>query len=404
MIKSRDKNMEPVWSKKGMRIYHGDWLKVLKKLPEKSVHCVTTSPPYWGLRDYGNDKSLELGCEKTPKEYVERMVQGFQQIYRVLRDDGCVWLNLGDTYNGGSPGGVSKIQNSNKGSFGAKRNKITLKSGNLVGIPWMVAFALQADGWILRQDIIWNKPAPTPEPVRSRCTKAHEYIFLLTKSMKYFFDPEPIREAVVPGFSGRARFPPHGDHVKAEGHKAHREQYYAEVCGANKRDVWTVASQGYADAHFATYPMKLIEPCILAGTSEKGCCPECGKPWIRITEKTKLKRKRPREFVKRTGQAGTGNKCNNTVAGTSSKTIGWQPTCDCNAGDPVPCTVLDPFLGSGTTLLVASKHFRYGVGIELSEEYIELAKKRIGSEINRPNFFRPEPEKKPQRRPRVRLF
>lgn len=229
----------------------GNCRETLKTLPDESVHCVVTSPPYFGLRDYGEDE--QIGLEATPDDFVQALVEVFREVRRVLRDDGTVWLNLGDSYAGSGKGrngdGTSAASPTSKQatSRGTTEGVLTktvnhgLKQKDLMGIPWRVAFALQADGWYLRQDIIWSKPNPMPESVKDRCTKAHEYIFLLTKSPKYFYDEEAVKEVGVD-----------------------------ETTTRNRRSVWTVTTKPFKGAHFATYPPDLIEPCILAGCPEGG--------------------------------------------------------------------------------------------------------------------------------------
>lgn len=304
-------------------IYIGDCLKILKALPDKSVNCCVTSPPYFGLRDYGH--ADQIGNESTPDKFVSRLVDVFAEVHRVLRDDGTLWLNLGDSYArgfcGGSPGTKSA---SNAGSY-TNRNlgKIPegLKSKDLIGIPWRVAFALQSFGWYLRQDIIWAKPNPMPESVTDRCTKAHEYIFLLAKSEKYFYDQDAILEPAQYGEEHARKATSWGTNRKHP-NKFNVEKYAFTgennttrkmldgSHGRNKRSVWTVTTKPFSGAHFATFPEELIMPCILAG------CPEGG-------------------------------------------------------------TVLDPFGGAGTTALAAHKHNRNAVLCELNPEYAELARARI---------------------------
>lgn len=236
-----------------MKIYTGDALAVLRKMTAASVQTCVTSPPYWGLRDYG--VKGQIGLEKTPGEYVEKLVTVFREVRRVLKDDGTLWLNLGDSYAGGGPHHGAK----NTGKSATNRGSITgidrlpiagLKSKDLVGIPWRVAFALQSDGWYLRSDIIWAKPNPMPESVRDRPTKAHEYLFLLSKSPRYYYDADAIREPCVDGM----RMPKKWNNPK----------------GKNKRTVWTITPKPYRGAHFATFPPQLIEPCILAGAPAGG--------------------------------------------------------------------------------------------------------------------------------------
>ena len=300
------------------RIIPGDCIEGLRTLPDASVHCCVTSPPYWGLRDYGHNG--QIGLESTPEAYVARMVEVFREVRRVLRDDGTCWVNLGDSYNGiGGPGkqdGGPIGPTAAVAIVGTKGRRIGgLKAKDLVGIPWRVAFALQADGWWLRQDIIWHKPNPMPESVRDRCTKAHEYVFLLTKSERYFYDADAVSEPAV--YAGKrvvlsdkslSRGQAKGAGVNPSGNALVDSVVVKDR--RNKRSVWTVATRSYSGAHFATMPTTLVEPCILAG------CPEGG-------------------------------------------------------------TVLDPVAGSGTTLAVGAELGRSGIGCELNPEYIELAEQRI---------------------------
>ena len=240
-------------------ILTGDCIEQMKTLPDESVHCCVTSPPYWGLRDYG--RVGQIGLEPTPEAYVAKMVEVFREVRRVLRDDGTCWLNLGDSYAGGKQGndsfgdGTSTLNNGGKNTktgekMPSKQRKPPpgLKPKDLVGIPWRVAFALQSDGWYLRQDIIWSKPNPMPESVTDRCTKAHEYIFLLAKSAQYYYDAEAVKENI--------------------GEESRRSKSFRN--GRNKRSVWTVATAPYSGAHFATFPPALITPCILAGCPQGG--------------------------------------------------------------------------------------------------------------------------------------
>lgn len=330
----------------------GDCRDMLKTIPDKSIHCCVTSPPYWGLRDY--KVSDQIGQEKTPEMFVENMLSVFREVKRVLRDDGTLWLNLGDTT-------VNK---------------------QLQGIPWRVAFALQADGWFLRQDIIWAKPNPMPESVTDRCTKAHEYIFLMTKSARYFYDAEAVKEDFADERNGNP-----GGYKWAYTSGSQRNDHglvksggvwnaNGNKTGRNKRSVWTISGKPYKGAHFATFPPDLIEPCILAGTSAEGCCKICGAPWERVAERRQLKRDRPNAYTKRTGQDGTGNVCANDVAGVSVKTVGWQPICQCNTTEKSRCVVLDPFNGSGTTGEVARMNGCDYIGCELNPEYAKLSRNR----------------------------
>lgn len=236
------------------QIIQGDCIEGVKTLPDGCIHTCVTSPPYWGLRDYGHDD--QIGMEKTPEQFIEKMVNIFREVRRVLRDDGTVWLNLGDTYAGYWGDATAKRENrpsladtswtngfcmNKKPKFHDAFGNMKIKPKDLVGIPWRVAIALQADGWYLRQDIIWHKPNPMPESVIDRCTKAHEYIFLLSKSSKYYYDGNAIKEQTVSGEEKK-----------------------------NKRSVWSVNNRGYKGAHFATFPKELIEPCVLAGCPKGG--------------------------------------------------------------------------------------------------------------------------------------
>lgn len=381
----------------------GDVLNVLKTLPEKSVQCVVTSPPYYGLRDYGIDG--QIGLEETPEKYVNKLVLVFREVRKVLKDDGVLWLNLGDSYAGSGRGlmgdgtpsdrGNAK-QGTNRGTTVGKFNKPDwgLKPKDLIGIPWMVAFALRADGWWLRSDVIWNKTNPMPESVTDRPTKAHEYIFLLTKSAKYYYDAEAIKEPLSEGTAERYQYgfggPEKKQAIVESGNwhtgKNGRDNLQGGMklgCGRNKRSVWTVSTKPYKGAHFATFPPKLIEPCILAGSSEKGQCPKCGKAWVRVLEKaftdhdgeTKSEYEKGttanrlallRQAARREGHEYSGEK----------KTLGWEAQCNCDEF-PVPQIVLDPFSGSGTTGQVAVEHCRNYIGIELNPKYIELSKERL---------------------------
>jgi DNA modification methylase len=402
---------EPYWQSRGSRhrVYLGDVLTVLRTLPENSVHCVVTSPPYWGLRDYGTATweggeaecdhkappsggmtkgsglvgtgnrggfsvdgqfrstcgkcgarriDSQLGLEPTPEAYVANMVAVFREVRRVLREDGTCWLNLGDSYAAGGSGG-SSTKSTLQGYTGpdCKQARMVqeptqrkappgLKAKDIVGIPWRVAFALQADGWWLRQDIIWHKPNPMPESVTDRCTKAHEYVFLLTKSARYFYDAEAVKEKGVLDAGMKRNFMANPDRNEKDGRKG------VEVDGTrNKRSVWTVATNPYSGAHFATFPPALITPMILAGTSQEGCCRACGSHWERAGDI-------------------------------------WQPTCECNAGDPVPCVVLDPFLGSGTTMVTAHSLGRNSIGIELNQQYVDdLIVPRVADETVQMTFL-----------------
>jgi DNA modification methylase len=253
-----------------LQILCGDSLEVLKTLPDESVNCCVTSPPYYALRDYG--MAGQIGQENTPEAFVNKLVLLFREVRRVLRNDGTLWLNLGDSYVGTGDKGNHKDPKNPKGrnAQSVSKNRIVegLKSKDLIGIPWMVAFALRADGWYLRQDIIWHKPNPMPESVTDRCTKAHEYIFLLTKSAKYYYDHEAIK---VPskqdwGTRDRTNGKYHNEGSGLQPHSGLTKSYPM----ANKRSVWSVTTKPYKGAHFAVFPPDLIEPCIKAGCPKDG--------------------------------------------------------------------------------------------------------------------------------------
>ena len=303
------------------QVLEGDCLDTLKTLPAESVHTCVTSPPYFGLRDYGVEG--QLGAEPTPDEFVEALVRVFREVRRVLRDDGTVWLNLGDSYStdakwGGSTSGKAAKGIHGAGGGGRSKVRTGIPDKNLIGIPWRVAFALQADGWYLRQDIIWHKPNPMPESVRDRCTKAHEYVFLLSKSPKYYYDHEAAKEPATSTHAAGNKRHKYADQYAAEKEVTQQHRTKAGLTALagvegktrNRRSVWSVGSRPYKGAHFATFPPDLIQPCILAG------CPEGG-------------------------------------------------------------TVLDPFGGSGTTAGVALAHGRNAVLCELNPEYAALTPARV---------------------------
>lgn len=306
-------------------ILQGDVCEQLAKLPSESVQCCVTSPPYWGLRDYGVDG--QLGLEKTPKEYVAKMVEVFREVRRVLREDGTLWLNIGDSYASFRDGKATPdtTRGDDTGTLvpkGSARNRMSstfvgssIKHKDLVGIPWRVAFALQADGWYLRQDIIWHKPNPMPESVRDRCTKAHEYVFLLAKSASYFWDRRAMNEPASwmrdnnPSWAAKRATTNAQKGCENRNAKSAGFTGWKPANGRNRRSVWTIATKPYHDAHFATFPPELPRLCISAGSK---------------------------------------------------------------SGD----TVLDPFAGSGTTGQVANELGRNAVLIELKPEYCVLIRKR----------------------------
>ena len=379
-----------MWQSGDVTLYQGDCLEMLKTLPDGCVHCVVTSPPYWAMRNYGVPG--QLGLEPTIKEYVANLVAVFQEVRRVLRDDGTLWLNMGDCYSGswGAMSHTPGSKNADRMGYQSKPANATiagLKPKQLVGMPWRVAFALQADGWYLRRDIIWHKLNPMPESVTDRPTTAHEYIFLLSKSERYFYDAEAVREPQTGNAHSRGngitpKSAPTGGPIRAN------TSFHAATAGLvvipggrNKRSVWSIACEGFHGDHFAVFPQKLVDPCILAGTSAHGCCPYCGAPWVRVIERTTEPRRGMRGSRFDAGKTARRDGGNRTQPGERYETraIGWRPSCKCNAGKPVPCTVLDPFGGSGTTAVVAVKHGRRAILIELNPEYCGMAQKRIAA-------------------------
>ena len=299
------------------KIEFGDCRETMRRWANEGVKAQTcvTSPPYYGLRDYGHEG--QIGLEETPEEYIKAMVEVFRCVWDVLSDDGTLWLNIGDSYCGtGSKGEWVDPKNPNgrNGQVISKTQKLFgYKSKDLIGIPWMLAFALRADGWYLRQDIIWHKPNPMPESVKDRCTKSHEYIFLLSKSDRYFFDSEAMREPAI--HAGKVAHNGGASKGMCKGYDGHRTRAGLQTPKPvgdtrNRRSVWTVTTKPYKGAHFATFPPDLIEPCILAGS-------------------------RPNDIV------------------------------------------LDPFMGSGTTAQVALQHGRKYLGCELNQEYEQLQNDRI---------------------------
>lgn len=362
------------------RLLVGDVIEKLRELPDECVQMVCTSPPYWGLRDYG--VAGQIGLEPTIGEYVARLVAVFREVRRVLRDDGTLWMNLGDSYNANTGAGFN---GNAKRPDAARETRIAGGTGlapkNLIGQPWRVAFALQADGWYLRSEIVWAKPNPMPESVTDRPTKSHESIFLLTKSARYYYDAEAVREPGKDwGQRDRTNAKHNSEGFRAAGQPPHRGLTDGNAsAGRNLRSVWTIPTAPYPEAHFATFPPEIPKRCILAGTSAKGACVECGAPWER---KTKV----VAEVKRRSGGHDKGTKAdnyrndNNRDTMAVRQTTGWRPTCDHTDAPTVPCLVLDPFLGSGTTAAIAQSLGRSWVGIELSPAYAELARKRIGAQ------------------------
>jgi DNA modification methylase len=378
------------------KLIAGSALETLQKGREKSIQCVVCSPPYFGLRSYleagDDDKHLEIGTEESPEQYVANLVEVFREVKRLLRDDGTLFLNLGDSYAGSNKGTMAdgsvvggKKQHTNKGTMLGEIHKTPtfdgIKAKDLIGIPWMTAFALRADGWYLRSAITWCKGNPMPESVTDRCTSATEMVFMLTKNRKYFYDNEAIKEPSVSdhssgnGFKRNARL----TYSDSNGARGSDEQWQDVGGTRNRRNWWAVNAQPYKEAHFATFPKALIGPCILAGTSEYGACAKCGSPWKRIVKKEMP----PLRKVHTNGPVGGhgllgGNRFDEPIRTT---TTGWQATCACECDDVRPCWVLDPFCGAGTTGVVALEHGRRFIGVDLNPAYIKLSENRIQKEI-----------------------
>ena len=408
----------------------GDAREALRDLPDGSVHCVVTSPPYWGLRAYKGDPGM-IGMEPTFDEHLENLVSVFREVRRVLRDDGTLWLNYGDAYaaaRGGThmpaetlAGGVGgytedgeRTNRNRDDGYSPRRDaqRMGYKHKDLMMMPARVALALQADGWWLRSEVVWHKPNPMPESVTDRPTSAHEKLYLLTPSARYFYDAEAVRtEEVLPGDSDRRKrrqkwdnksAPDRGQPTKAGIRPLSPDEDYEGVApgasrrppkggqaewdatgvtGANLRNVWRIPTAPYKDAHFATFPPALVEPCIKAGTSEKGVCAGCGAPWKREVDTPRIpdevrNRRKDQKMGFHPRQVGSGTKMNKWRNENPPTTTGWLPTCECNA-ETVPAVVLDCFGGAGTVGLVADRLQRDSVLIEISDEYAAMACKRI---------------------------
>jgi DNA modification methylase len=373
----------------GERLWHVqtcDVLDGLRSLPDGCVQCCVTSPPYYALRDYGIDG--QIGLESSLGDYLNKLTEVFREVRRVLRDDGTFWLNIGDTYCTDSKwGGSSSNKNETEVGYAKRGRKwnTNCKDKDLLGVPWLLAFHLRNDGWWLRSEIIWHKPNPMPESVNDRPSKSHEQIFLLSKSRHYFYDAEAVKEAQSPGTF--ERFGTDG-HRTGSGQKQidspnglirDKSAYSAAIMpnGRNCRSVWSIAINGFKEAHFATFPPAIPETCLKAGTSAKGCCSVCGTPWERVTESERLPT-RPGDGSKVHGNGSevTGNRDPERHV-TTTKTTGWQPGCECKAA-VLPCLTLDVFNGAGTSGLVAAKGLglRY-IGFELNPEYADMARRRI---------------------------
>ena len=455
-----------------VKILTGNAIDKLRELPDQSVHCCITSPPYWGLRSYKGDPGM-IGMEPTFDEHLDNLVSVFREVRRVLRDDGTLWLNYGDAYAGSwgnyhptGEGGQRDKQTErwDRPAYGDKTmlppaaKTKQFKPKDLMMMPARVAMALQqpwlkckgclqvnhktkwgifpngrlicpscekskgsdidTHGWWLRSEIIWHKPNPMPESVTDRPTSAHEKIYLLAKSPRYFYDVEAVRTPMAdstierlsqPGFDLQQGGPKdtktgnrshrkvaenlkkkldpwHGGKFDRHGHERHHYEHRVvppeqQTMGANLRNVWKISTHSYPGSHFATFPPDLVEPCIKAGTSEKGVCGECGAPWVRLVEKSGGST--GKSWHNHEDDQGRGNRtegrCTTAAWEDGSYkvvTAGWNPPCNCNA-TIVPAKVLDPFCGAGTVGLVASRLQRDAILIEISSEYADMSRKRI---------------------------
>ena len=432
-------------------IHVGPAIEKLKEMASKSMHCVITSPPYWGLRSYKGDPGM-IGLEPTWDDHVENLLAVFRECRRVLRDDGTLWVNYGDAYAGGgrgqkTDGAVGRADAHNGGEHPKGWRKGGWKAKDLMMMPARLAIAMQDDDWYLRSEIIWHKPNPMPESSTDRPTNAHEKIFLFSKRPRYFYDHVAVRtglaESTIERFGPggrrdfrtgfrtgvayvnqngplddlntpgkqRERWPGIGKkHAKLRNKQDQQEdmqvnagvnlrnvwspgkhgpnpdrrdggrRQVAPVGSGNLRDVWKQSTHSYKDAHFATYPPKLIEPCVKAGTSEKGCCSSCGAPVVRIVEKSGGAT--GQSWHDHSDDATKGQRATSTKSkgghGYRVDTTAWRKTCGCRAAT-VPCRVLDPFAGSGTTAIVANSLGRDAVLIEISEEYADMARRRLAA-------------------------
>lgn len=383
-------------------IHNLDAKELLSQLPDDSIHCVVTSPPYWSLRDYGVEG--QMGMEDSAAEFVSGMVALFEEVRRVLRPDGVCWVNMGDSYVAAPAGTPSKdyIVNQTKGDGAYARryrnnhagtldkandarqqtgwNGTGLAPKNRLGMPHRLVFGLQYAGWIWRDEVIWHKPNPMPESARDRTTKSHEYVFMLTKRPNYWYDAEAIREPQESADRSKfydidapkGKIPTWGLDGSQSLREKGRPARLLNPSGRNRRSVFTIPTEATPFAHFATFPRALIEPFILAGCPAKVCA-ACGKPWVREVERT------PSGDLRKSGYE------DDVIKGrrdwphnyTPPKTLGFKPACKCDCPDTVPGIVYDPFMGSGTTALVARRLGRQYLGSEINPEYHALALSRL---------------------------
>lgn len=412
----------------------GDAVSRLRELPDNSVHCCVTSPPYFGLRSYGiGAENGEIGLEETPEAFVSGLVAVFQEVRRVLRKDGTCWINIGDGYaqtgSSGPNSGLAKLadkwaprtnpRNPNRDDTGEvpRAKTRTLSAGtkhkDLIGVPWMLAFALRADGWYLRSSVIWSKSSCMPESVKDRPSSSREDVFMLTKTDRYFYDDFAVSEESSPNTNSRIstaaqlrgaiRVPVLADpkmEVAGSGVKNNNSMDAAMAimpARRNLRNVWFINPEPLKIKHFAAFPTRLASRCIQASTSEAGCCRACGAPFRRLVEKgapdaahmaacgadsTGVYAGEPQKDYDSAGAQNASDTKRRILEGMRTKvTVGWEATCTCNAlGQPVPAIVLDPFSGAGTTALAATRLGRDAIGIDLNGSYNDLAATRLRDE------------------------
>lgn len=420
------------------RVLVGSCAAALHELPDASVHACVTSPPYFRLREYDAvahwpevtytpmpglapvtipAQECELGLEDDVSAYVGHLVHVFRCVHRVLRDDGTLWLNLGDTWaasgkRGGTRSGFNERWHGRPESSSGRparteghvpdpRIPTGLKRKDLIGVPWRVAFALQADGWWLRSEICWEKPNALPDPTEDRLTKAHETVFQLAKSDLYFHDPHAIRE----GHTMRPQRRPNGHKRRRPGTLLPEHTWSGTArdepgvdghpLGRNARTVWKISTTPFSDAHFAVMPVELARRCVVASTSAKGVCPACASPWRRVVDRgdSSTERRRADGHMPDTGRYGLKGTAQGKRGATLSLRddrqagglgvsapqvlVGWEPSCSCDAGDPVPATVLDPFSGAATTGVAALREGRHFVGVEINTAFAEMSRRRL---------------------------
>jgi len=343
------------------KLLQGDAKDVLKQFNDNFFHCCVTSPPYWQLRDYFSDN--QLGQEITPEEYIEKLTIIFDEVKRVLRDDGILWVVMGDSYNNNSGFSRAKKEWYRKGREGGSADKKVVKHSyikqkELFGIPWMLAFALQKAGWYLRCDIIYNKSNPMPDGAKDRPTRSHEYIFMFTKSKKYFYDYYSSLEDADKKVDSIQRF---GARYQEGTYRQDQKRSFEHYGKRNKRSVWNHSVASFKGKHFAVYSEELIDTCIRVSTSEKGYCPKCKSPWLRILKKNKIVANNKKGYDLKLSK------------------VGWKASCLCNINEVEAGIVLDPFCGTSTTGKVS---FRYGldyVGIDTNKNYLKISKNRLES-------------------------